>query len=72
MKKSRQIPLVVIALGAFTIYWAQTHSPKAGVGQIMGNAISGSYTMSETNYYICLGLGIALAAFGVYRFVTSK
>ena len=50
MKKGKVMGIVLILVGAFTVYWAQTHSPQAGVGQIVGNALSGSYTMSEGSY----------------------
>ena len=58
----------MVLLSAFTIYWAQTHSPKAGIGQIIGNQLAGSYTMSETQYYTCLGLGIIVGLYGLYNF----
>lgn len=54
-------------IGAFVIYWAQTHSPKAGIGNMIANELSGSYTMSENNYYLTLGLGIVLVLVGLYR-----
>jgi hypothetical protein len=66
--KGKTLAIVAVFAGAFTIYWAQTHSPKAGLGQIVGNELSGSYTMNETQYYICLGIGIALGILGVYKF----
>ena len=47
-------------------------SPKAGFGKIVGNELAGSYTMSETWYYISLTIGIALAAYGVYKLITGK
>ena len=71
MKKHIKLGLILSAIGAFTIYWAETHSPKK-VGQVIGNAFSGSYTMSETNYYICLGIGIILCAFGVLKIVKKS
>lgn len=58
--------ILMIALGIFLIYWAQTHSPK-DVGQVIGNAISGGYTLSEPWYYGCLGAGILVGIVGVLR-----
>lgn len=66
MKKHVKLGLLLIALGSFVIYWAQTHSPK-NIGQAIGNAFSGSYTMSETNYYISLGIGIILCVYGILK-----
>ena len=69
MKKNKLVALFLVFLGGFTIYWSQTHSPRAGLGQIIGNELSGSYTMNETQYYICLGLGIVLCIIGLLRLV---
>ncbi len=69
MKKGKVIGIVLILVGAFTIYWAQTHSPQAGVGQIIGNALSGSYTMSEGSYYFTLIIGATLGLFGLYKLI---
>ena len=72
MNKSKQTGVIGVLVGAFMIYWAITHSPKAGIGQIAGNALSGSYTMSETWYYVSLAAGIAVAAFGLFKFLKGK
>ena len=72
MKKSKQQGMILALIGAFVIYWAYAHSPKGGLGKIVGNELAGSYTMSENWYYISLGIGILLAALGVYKFVTGK
>ncbi len=69
MKKGKVIGIVLILVGAFTVYWAQTHSPQAGVGQIVGNALSGSYTMSEGSYYFTLIIGATLGLFGLYKLI---
>lgn len=66
MKKHIQIGAILIALGAFFIYWAETHSPKQ-LGKILGNAMSGSYTMSETSYYLSLGAGLVLCIYGILK-----
>ena len=71
MKKKQQ-GIIMALIGAFVIYWAYAHSPKAGFGKIVGNELAGSYTMSETWYYISLTIGIALAVYGVYKLVTGK
>lgn len=69
MKKDRLQAIVYILIGAFFVYWAQSHSPKAGIGQVIGNEISGSYTMSETWYYITLAIGAVLAIWGVFKLI---
>ncbi|REE05837.1 DUF3185 family protein [Marinoscillum furvescens] len=58
--------IALIAIGIFLIYWAQSHSPK-DLGQMIGNELTGSYTLSETWYYICMGGGILLGVVGVLR-----
>ena len=64
MKPGMFIGLLFVAIGAFLIYWAQTHSPQ-DLGKVIGNAVSGSYTLSEPWYYANLGLGIIVGAIGV-------
>lgn len=59
--------IITLAIGLFIIYWAQSHSPEAGIGEIISNEISGSYTMSETWYYISLVAGSVISIFGVLR-----
>jgi hypothetical protein len=66
MKKHVQIGAALIGLGVFFIYWAQMHSPKQ-MGKMLGNAMSGSYTMSETSYYVSLALGIVIGIYGVMK-----
>lgn len=68
MKKNIKSGLIFLLVGAFFIYWAETHSPKK-LGQAIGNVFSGSYTMDETSYYICLIIGIAAALFGILKFI---
>jgi len=72
MNKSKLQGIITASIGAFVIYWAYSHSPKAGLGKIIGNELSGSYTMSETWYYASLALGIAIGVYGIYRFLTGK
>lgn len=68
MKKNIKSAILYLLIGGFFIYWAETHSPKK-IGQAIGNAFSGSYTMDETSYYICLGVGIAICVFGVLKLI---
>lgn len=58
--------ILLVAVGIFLIYWAQTHSPK-NFGQVIGNSLKGSYSLSEPWYYVCLGLGILVGVVGVLR-----
>ena len=58
--------ILFIAVGIFCIYWAQTHSPK-DLGQVIGNNLSGSYTLSEPWYYGLLGIGILVGVIGILR-----
>lgn len=66
-KRGKQVPIVLIALGAFTLYWAWDHSPKAKLGKIVGNALAGSYTMSEEGFYFSAALGAGLILYGLYK-----
>ncbi len=59
--------LIQALVGAFIIYWAQTHSPKAGIGQITKNFFQGSYTMSEPWYYVSLVLGIVILLHAILK-----
>ena len=67
MKKGFFNGIFALVMGAFIIYWALTHSPKAGLGQIVSNELSGSYTMSTEAYYVSLVLGGLIAAVGLLR-----
>lgn len=68
MKKNIKTGTIYLLVGAFFIYWAETHSPKK-LGQAIGNAFSGSYTMDETSYYICFGAGILICVMGVLKLI---
>lgn len=59
--------LALIGVGAFIIYWAITHSPKAGALKVISNEIAGSYTMGEGAYYASLIAGIILVVLGLMR-----
>ncbi|WP_258105344.1 hypothetical protein [Marinoscillum sp. MHG1-6] len=63
--------LVLVLVGGFVIYWAITHSPKAGLGQIINNELSGSYTMSSGSYYASLIAGAILGLLGLLRVYKS-
>ena len=66
MKNQQLLRGIIIALiGVFFIYWAQTHSPNAGLGNIVSNELSGSYTLSTGWYYSSLIIGILIAAAGI-------
>lgn len=58
--------ILILAVGIFLVYWAESHSPK-NLGKMIGNELSGSYTLSETWYYICLGAGILVGIVGVLK-----
>lgn len=68
MSKNIKSGLIHLVLGGFFIFWAETHSPKK-LGQAIGNAFSGSYTMDETSYYICLTIGVVIALLGVKKMI---
>lgn len=58
--------IVMILVGLFLIYWAESHSPK-DFGTVLSNTFSDSYTLSEPWYYVCLGAGILVGVIGVLR-----
>ena len=63
--------LLIAAIGMFCIYWAQTHSPNAGLGKMISNELSGSYTLSETWFYITMVFGVAATVVGLFRVYKS-
>ena len=67
MKNNVLQAIILLLVGGFFIYWAQSHSPVAGLVEKLGNELSGSYTLSETWYYITLGIGAALGVMGVFK-----
>lgn len=71
MKSGMIKGLVLLGLGAFIIYWALTHSPKAGLGQMITNEVSGSYTMGEPAYYASLVVGTIIGVLGVISLYKS-
>lgn len=66
MNKGTISGVVFVGIGIFLVYWAETHSPK-DLGKVIGNELSGSYTLSEPWYYVCLGAGILVGILGVLR-----
>ncbi|MTI38433.1 hypothetical protein [Fulvivirga lutimaris] len=59
--------LVLLAIGGFLIYWAQTHPPTKDLLHAVNNEIIGSYALSKPMYYGTLAVGGILAALGLYR-----
>lgn len=66
MKSGLLTGIIMLAAGIFLVYWAEAHSPK-NFGKILENTFSGSYTLSEPWYYVCLGLGILFGIVGTLR-----
>ncbi|MEQ8241904.1 hypothetical protein [Fulvivirga sp.] len=59
--------LVLLAIGGFLIYWAQTHAPNNDLLDAINNEIIGSYALSKPMYYATLAVGGILAALGIFR-----
>jgi hypothetical protein len=63
--------LAFLAIGIFLIYWAQTHAPGEGAfGKALNSIeseLSGSYTLPEFWYYVCLGGGVFFGIIGILR-----
>lgn len=72
MKNYMKLALVYIVIGAFFIYWALTHSPKAGLGTIIKNELSGSYTMSSNSFYLTIFVGAVAVVVGVLKLIRKK
>ena len=67
MNRSRITGIIATLAGAFCIYWAGAHSPKASFFKQLGREMNGSYTMSENWYYITLAAGSLLVLWGLLR-----
>lgn len=65
--KNLLIGVVLLVLGVFIIYWAQTHAPNASIGSKISNKLAGSYNMGETSYYLSLIVGGIAAVFGALK-----
>ncbi|MBU2913998.1 MULTISPECIES: hypothetical protein [Reichenbachiella] len=73
MKNYMKLGLIYIVIGAFLVYWAMTHSPNDGMGEIIKRGIVGdSYTMSSNAYYITLFVGAVAAVIGVWKIISKK
>lgn len=63
--------LAFLAIGIFLIYWAQSHAPASGaIGKAFNtieDELSGTYTLPEFWYYICLGGGVFFGIIGILR-----
>ena len=60
--------LIIIAVGAFVIFWTVDHSPHAPVGQQITDILdSNEYRMTEFWYYTCLLVGSLIAIFGIRK-----
>ena len=68
MKNQQLLKAIILLLvGVFMLYWAQSHSPNAGMGKIISNELSGSYTMDAGWYYISMLLGSIVTVIGALR-----
>lgn len=67
--KNQQIlkAIILLLVGVFILYWVQSHSPNAGIGKMISNELSGSYTMDEGWYYISMLLGSIITVIGTLR-----
>ena len=59
--------LLILAIGAFLIYWAQTHTPNRDLLDAVNNEIIGSYALSKPMYFITLAVGAILSVLGLMR-----
>jgi hypothetical protein len=68
MNKSFSKSLIIIAIGAFIIYWTVDHSPYAPLGQQITDILdTNAYRMSEFWYYTCLIGGSLIAVLGIRK-----
>lgn len=59
--------LLLVAIGAFFIYWAQTHTPNRDLLDAVNNEIIGSYALSKPMYFATLAFGGILGVLGLIR-----
>jgi len=72
MKKGLLSGILLIAIGAFVIYWAIDHSPNAPIGEKVGDLLEeNSYRMSEAWYYTSLVAGSVVALLGIRNLLKS-
>lgn len=68
MSKSLLKGIIIIAIGAFVIFWTVDHSPHAPMGQQISDILdTNEYRMSEFWYYTCLLAGILIAVLGIKK-----
>jgi hypothetical protein len=72
MKKGLLSGIILIAVGAFTIYWAIDHSPNASIGEKVNDLLKeDAYRMSEVWYYTSLVAGSVIALLGIRNLLKS-
>lgn len=72
MKKGLLDGVILIAIGAFIIYWAIGHSPNASIGEKVSDLLDDSaYRMSEVWYYTSLVAGSIIALLGLRNLLKS-
>ncbi|RUA29957.1 MAG: hypothetical protein DSY77_14545 [Bacteroidetes bacterium] len=72
MKKGLLSGIILIAIGAFIIYWAIDHSPNASIGELANDLLKeDSYRMSEAWYYTSLVAGSVIALLGLRNLLKS-
>jgi len=72
MKKGLLSGIILVAIGAFVIYWAIDHSPNASIGEKVGDLLEeDAYRMSEAWYYTSLVVGSIVALLGLRNLLKS-
>ncbi len=72
MKKGLLSGIILVALGAFIIYWAIDHSPNASVGEKVNDLLDeNAYRMNEAWYYTSLVAGSVIALLGLRNLLKS-
>ena len=67
MKSKVIVGILLLVVGLVIVYWAYNHSPHAGIGNMMINEFSGSFTLSKPAYAgVTIG-GIIFAILGLYK-----
>ncbi|MDX9770712.1 MAG: DUF3185 family protein [Tenuifilaceae bacterium] len=67
MKSKVFVGILLLVVGLVIVYWAYNHSPHAGLGNIVINELSGSFTLSKPAYAgVTIG-GIIIAVLGLYK-----
>lgn len=72
MKKGLLTGIILIAIGAFIIFWAIEHSPNASIGERASDLLKeNAYRMSELWYYVSLVGGSIIAILGLRNLLKS-